>query len=71
MASKAIFKSYQIADQISLNGVLAIEMFIQSNDEILINELAPRPHNSGHWSMDACIESQYDNLVNSIFFSKK
>ena len=40
-------------------------MFILKNDQILINELAPRPHNSGHWSMDACNESQYDNLINS------
>ena len=45
-------------------------MFILKNDQILINELAPRPHNSGHWSMDACDESQYDNLINSIFFNK-
>ena len=67
--SEAITKSFEIADQISLNGVLAIEMFILKNDQILINELAPRPHNSGHWSMDACNESQYDNLINSIFFN--
>lgn len=68
--SEAITKSFKIANQISLNGVLAIEMFILKNDQILINELAPRPHNSGHWSMDACNESQYDNLINSIFFNK-
>lgn len=67
--SEAIAKSFEIANQISLNGVLAIEMFILKNDQILINELAPRPHNSGHWSIDACDESQYDNLINSIFFN--
>ncbi len=66
---EAINKSFEIANQISLDGVLAIEMFILKNDQILINELAPRPHNSGHWSMDACNESQYDNLINSIFFN--
>ena len=66
----AIEKSIQIAEKISLNGVLAVEMFITDKDQILINELAPRPHNSGHWSMDACDESQYDNLINSIFFKK-
>tara|TARA_X000000950_G_scaffold214790_1_gene258419 strand:+ start:518 stop:1570 length:1053 start_codon:yes stop_codon:yes gene_type:complete len=68
--SDAITKSFMIANQISLNGVLAVEMFILENDQILINELAPRPHNSGHWSMDACNESQYDNLIKSIFFNK-
>ena len=68
--SDAITKSFMIANQISLNGVLAVEMFILENDQILINELAPRPHNSGHWSMDACNESQYDNLIKSIFFKK-
>ena len=68
--SDAITKSFKIANQISLNGVLAVEMFILENDQILINELAPRPHNSGHWSMDACNESQYDNLIKSIFFNK-
>ena len=68
--SEAIIKSFEIANQISLNGVLAIEMFILKNNQILINELAPRPHNSGHWSMDACNESQYDNLINSIFFNE-
>ena len=67
---EAITKSFKIANQISLNGVLAIEMFILKNNQILINELAPRPHNSGHWSMDACNESQYDNLINSIFFNE-
>ena len=56
----------QIAQKIKLIGVLAIEMFVLENNEILINELAPRPHNSGHWSMDACNESQYDNLVNVV-----
>ena len=65
--SVAITKSFEIANHISLNGVLAIEMFILKNDQILINELAPRPHNSGHWTIDACNISQFDALVRSIF----
>ena len=64
---EAINKSFEIANQISLDGVLAIEMFILKNDQILINELAPRPHNSGHWTIDACNISQFDALVRSIF----
>ena len=45
-------------------------MFITDKDQILINELAPRPHNSGHWTMDACRFSQFDNLVSIISHDK-
>lgn len=65
-ASHAIKLAEVIAKEINLNGVLAVEMFVLKNKEIIINELAPRPHNSGHWSMDACNESQYDNLIKVI-----
>ena len=41
-------------------------MFVTNENQILINELAPRPHNSGHWTMDACKYSQFDNLVSII-----
>lgn len=58
--------SKQIAKSLNLIGVLAIEMFVLKNDEILVNELAPRPHNSGHWSLDSCKNNQFDNLINSI-----
>jgi 5-(carboxyamino)imidazole ribonucleotide synthase len=47
-------------------GILAVEMFVTQNDEILVNELAPRPHNSGHWTMDACYTSQFEQLVRAI-----
>ena len=57
----------KIAEKIDLNGVLAVEMFVQKNNNVLVNEIAPRPHNSGHWTMDACKYSQYDNLILSIF----
>ncbi len=55
-----------ISKKLKLNGILAIEMFVTENDEILVNELAPRPHNSGHWTMDGCAFSQFDNLVSII-----
>ena len=58
----------QIANHINLNGILAIEMFLMKDKSILINELAPRPHNSGHWSIDYCEISQFHNLLNTIFF---
>ncbi len=57
----------KIAEKIGLQGVLAVEMFVLKNNKILVNELAPRPHNSGHWTIDSCKYSQYDNLILSIF----
>ncbi len=63
---RAIEKAIYISENLDLNGVLAIEMFLTSSNEILINELAPRPHNSGHWTIDACKFSQFDNLVSLI-----
>ena len=41
-------------------------MFLTKDNKILINELAPRPHNSGHWTMDSCKFSQFDNLISLI-----
>ena len=47
-------------------GILAIETFVQADGSVLINELAPRPHNSGHHTMDACLTSQFDIHVRAI-----
>ena len=47
-------------------GLLAVEMFLTENDEILINEIAPRPHNSGHFSIEACPTSQFEQHLRSI-----
>jgi 5-(carboxyamino)imidazole ribonucleotide synthase len=55
-----------IAERIDLVGVLAVEMFVTDVGEILVNELAPRPHNSGHWTLDACHTSQFEQLVRAI-----
>jgi len=52
----------KIAEKINLIGILAVEFFIFDN-QILVNELAPRPHNSGHFSMDGSITSQFDQLI--------
>ena len=48
-------------------GIYGVEMFLNANDELYINELAPRPHNSGHYSIDACVTSQFENLLRAIF----
>jgi 5-(carboxyamino)imidazole ribonucleotide synthase len=55
-----------IAVELDLVGVLAVEMFVTKSGEILVNELAPRPHNSGHWTIDACVTSQFEQLVRAI-----
>lgn len=44
-------------------GIFAVEMFLLSNGEILVNEIAPRPHNSGHFSIEACVSSQFDQYL--------
>ena len=47
-------------------GLLAVEMFVTTGGDVLVNEVAPRPHNSGHWSIDAGRTSQYEQLVRAI-----
>ena len=47
-------------------GVFGVEMFLTTDDRILFNEIAPRPHNSGHYTIEACYTSQYENLVRAV-----
>ena len=63
MANEAATK---IADHLQLIGTLAVEMFVLENGSIIINELAPRPHNSGHYSIEACNISQFHQHVRAI-----
>jgi 5-(carboxyamino)imidazole ribonucleotide synthase len=55
-----------IAEKLDLVGLLAVEMFLTPKGDVLVNELAPRPHNSGHWTIDACATSQFEQLVRAI-----
>ncbi|MBW3671351.1 MAG: 5-(carboxyamino)imidazole ribonucleotide synthase [Acidobacteria bacterium] len=55
-----------IARTSHLVGVLCIEMFLDSDGRILVNELAPRPHNSGHWTFDAAVTSQFEQQLRAI-----
>lgn len=63
LATKA---AENIADALSLVGTLAVEMFVLENGEIVINELAPRPHNSGHYSIEACNISQFHQHIRAV-----
>jgi len=56
----------RVAERLDLIGVLAVEMFVTKAGALLVNELAPRPHNSGHWTIDACMTSQFEQLVRAI-----
>jgi len=47
-------------------GVFGIEFFLTSDNEILVNEIAPRPHNSGHYTIEACYTSQYENCIRAV-----
>ncbi|UQS86750.1 5-(carboxyamino)imidazole ribonucleotide synthase [Nicoliella spurrieriana] len=56
----------KIADRLELVGVLGIEFFLMEDGTLLVNELAPRPHNSGHYSIEACNISQFEAHIRSI-----
>ena len=55
-----------IVEKLNVVGLLAIELFLTDRGEILVNELAPRPHNSGHWTLDACVTSQFEQHVRAV-----
>jgi 5-(carboxyamino)imidazole ribonucleotide synthase len=54
------------AEAVGLVGVLCVELFIGRDGRVLANEMAPRPHNSGHWTQDACLTSQFEQLVRAV-----
>jgi 5-(carboxyamino)imidazole ribonucleotide synthase len=58
--------AWRVADRLELVGLLAVEMFVDSSGRVLANELAPRPHNSGHWTIDACPASQFELHVRAV-----
>ncbi|AOS43802.1 N5-carboxyaminoimidazole ribonucleotide synthase [Lacunisphaera limnophila] len=55
-----------VAEKIGLVGVLGVEFFVTKSGAVLINELAPRTHNSGHYTMDACVTSQFEQQARAI-----
>jgi 5-(carboxyamino)imidazole ribonucleotide synthase len=55
-----------IAEKLSVVGLIAVEMFVTAEGKVLVNELAPRPHNSGHYTMDACVTSQFEQHIRAI-----
>ncbi|MDO9711161.1 5-(carboxyamino)imidazole ribonucleotide synthase [Paracraurococcus lichenis] len=55
-----------VAESLGLIGVLALELFLLPDGRLLGNEIAPRPHNSGHWTMDGCAASQFEQHVRAV-----
>ncbi|HYK41757.1 MAG TPA: 5-(carboxyamino)imidazole ribonucleotide synthase [Thermoanaerobaculia bacterium] len=63
---KAIEIARAIAERLDLVGVLCVELFVMPGGALLVNELAPRPHNSGHLTIDACATSQFEQQLRTV-----
>ena len=63
-AAQAIAR--RLAASLEIVGLLAVEMFVDAAGEVRVNEIAPRPHNSGHWTIDACPASQFEQHVRAV-----
>lgn len=66
VAQKARTIAMQVAQAFEVVGLLAVELFQTENDEILVNEVAPRPHNSGHYSIEAAYTNQFEQHLRAI-----
>ncbi|MGA0384095.1 MAG: ATP-grasp domain-containing protein, partial [Flavobacteriaceae bacterium] len=56
----------KVAENLQITGLLAVELFLDQNDRILVNEVAPRPHNSGHYSIEASYTNQFEQHLRAI-----
>ena len=63
---KAENLAYKVSEKFNIIGILAVEMFLTSEDELLVNEVAPRPHNSYHFSIEGSYTSQFEQFLRSI-----
>ena len=66
LEEKAFETAIKTAKSFNSIGLLAVELFITENNEILINEVAPRPHNSGHHTIECCLTSQFDQHIRAV-----
>jgi 5-(carboxyamino)imidazole ribonucleotide synthase len=66
LAAEATSLAQSIAEALAYTGTLAVEMFVTGSGKILVNELAPRPHNSGHHTIDACVTSQFQQQLRTV-----
>jgi 5-(carboxyamino)imidazole ribonucleotide synthase len=66
LAKRAQEATKSIASDLQYVGVLCVEFFVLEDDTLIVNEMAPRPHNSGHYTLDACDQSQFDLQVRTL-----
>jgi len=66
LSQRATGAARAVASKLDYCGVMAVEFFVVEHGRLLINEIAPRPHNSGHYTMDACLTSQFDQQVRAM-----
>ena len=66
MMERARDIALRAAEALDLVGLLAVELFVTADGHLLVNEMAPRPHNSGHWTMDACYTDQFEQFVRAV-----
>lgn len=66
VAAEAVALATAIAERLGLVGLLAVELFLGRQGQLQVNELAPRPHNSGHWSIDGARTSQFEQHVRAV-----
>ena len=67
IAEQADAVARRLVEQLQLVGLLAVEMFVTKDGQVLVNEVAPRPHNSGHHTIEANVTSQYEQHLRAIF----
>ncbi|WP_419760165.1 5-(carboxyamino)imidazole ribonucleotide synthase [Acidisoma sp.] len=65
-ADRATALGRQVAEALGLVGLLAVEMFVDRDGSLRVNEIAPRPHNSGHWTIEACPVSQFEMHIRAV-----
>lgn len=63
---KAMDIAFDVCKIFDTVGIICIEMFLTKSGEILVNEVAPRPHNSGHYTIEGCVASQYENHIRAV-----
>jgi 5-(carboxyamino)imidazole ribonucleotide synthase len=66
VARRAVEIAHRVLERLDVVGVLCVEFFVRRDGQLLINELAPRPHNSGHLTFDACVTSQFEQQLRAI-----
>ncbi len=64
--AKAQSIAIDLVNQLGIVGLLAVELFLDNDNQVLVNEMAPRPHNSGHHTIEACDTSQFEQLLRAI-----